>query len=114
MKICINYDSHQFNLYTLNSDYLFKIALLGERGVGKSGTLLRFADDSFRFNYIPTIGRDNKSRTMIINNQAVKLQITDGIPSLFNKVHGIILMYDITRYFLALMDGYGNTQSHLL
>jgi GTPase SAR1 family protein len=38
--------------------YLFKIVLIGDAGVGKSCILLRFADDSFREFYISTIGID--------------------------------------------------------
>eukprot|EP00345_Euplotes_harpa_P016601 CAMPEP_0168355774 /NCGR_PEP_ID=MMETSP0213-20121227/24772_1 /TAXON_ID=151035 /ORGANISM="Euplotes harpa, Strain FSP1.4" /LENGTH=43 /DNA_ID= /DNA_START= /DNA_END= /DNA_ORIENTATION= len=37
-------------------DYLFKILLIGNSGVGKSSLLLRFADDTFTDNFMPTIG----------------------------------------------------------
>lgn len=39
-------------------DYLFKLVLIGDSGVGKSCILLRFADDSFTESYITTIGVD--------------------------------------------------------
>ena len=41
-----------------SSDYLFKILLIGDSGVGKSCLLLRFADDNFNENFISTIGVD--------------------------------------------------------
>jgi len=40
------------------SDYLFKLLLIGDSGVGKSCLLLRFADDSYSESYISTIGVD--------------------------------------------------------
>ncbi|XLT71900.1 hypothetical protein HN873_028326 [Arachis hypogaea] len=39
-------------------DYLFKLLLIGDSGVGKSCLLLRFADDSYIESYISTIGVD--------------------------------------------------------
>ena len=39
-------------------DYLFKLLLIGDSGVGKSCLLLRFADDSYTESYISTIGVD--------------------------------------------------------
>ncbi|KAJ6686027.1 RAS-RELATED PROTEIN RABD2A-LIKE [Salix purpurea] len=42
-------------------DYLFKLLLIGDSGVGKSCLLLRFADDSYIESYISTIGVDFKN-----------------------------------------------------
>ena len=45
-------------------DYVFKILLIGDSGVGKSSLLMRFADDIFTDNFLPTIGVDFKIRTI--------------------------------------------------
>ncbi|ELR13392.1 Ras subfamily protein [Acanthamoeba castellanii str. Neff] len=58
-------------------DYLFKILLIGDSGVGKSALLLRFADDEYSESYISTIGVDFKIRTINIDDKSVKLQIWD-------------------------------------
>jgi Ras-related protein Rab-1A len=86
-------------------DFLFKILLIGDSGVGKSCLLLRFTDDSYTDSYISTIGVDFKIRTHEIDGKKVKLQIWDTAgqerfrtitTSYYRGAHGIIVVYDIT------------------
>lgn len=71
-------------------DYLFKILLIGDSGVGKTCILCRFADDSFNSSFISTIGNlnfyffskliffkgiDFKMKTIELNGKKIKLQI---------------------------------------
>ena len=37
-------------------DYLFKLLLIGDSGVGKTCILFRFSDDAFNTTFIATIG----------------------------------------------------------
>ena len=50
-------------------DYLFKIVIIGDSGVGKSCMLLRFADGTFTDSFISTIGVDFKIKTLNIDNK---------------------------------------------
>jgi Ras-related protein Rab-1A len=54
-------------------DYLFKLVIIGNSGVGKSSLLLRFADDQFNDSYLTTIGVDFRFRTLPIDGKKVKL-----------------------------------------
>lgn len=86
-------------------DYLFKLLLIGDSGVGKSCFLLRFADDTYTESYISTIGVDFKIRTIEQDQKTVKMQIWDTAgqerfrtitSSYYRGAHGIIIVYDVT------------------
>lgn len=87
-------------------DYLFKLLLIGDSGVGKSCLLMRYCDDIFMPTYISTIGVDFKIRTSKHEDgKFVKLQIWDTAgqerfrtitSSYYRGSHGIMIVYDIT------------------
>ena len=54
-------------------DFLFKVLLVGNSGVGKSSLLLRFAEDTPNDNFKPTIGVDFKIRTIEVDGKIFKL-----------------------------------------
>ena len=56
-------------------DFLFKLLLIGDSGVGTSCLLLRFADDTYTKSYISTIGVDFKIRTIQLDGKTIKLQV---------------------------------------
>ncbi|XP_037411253.1 GTP-binding protein YPTM2-like [Triticum dicoccoides] len=98
-------------------DYLFKLLLIGDSGVGKSCLLLRFADDSYLDSYISTIGVDFKIRTVEQDGKTIKLQIWDTAgqerfrtitSSYYRGAHGIIIVYDVTD-----QDSFNNVKQWL-
>jgi len=58
---------------TSGYDYLIKLVLVGDSGVGKSSFMLRFAEDTFTDSFIMTIGIDFKIKTININDKLVKV-----------------------------------------
>lgn len=58
-------------------DYLVKIKLLGDSGVGKSALLSRFVDDTFTESLMSTMGVDFRLKQINVGDNRVKLQIWD-------------------------------------
>jgi Ras-related protein Rab-1A len=89
---------------TSDYDYLFKVLIIGNSGVGKSCLLLRFSDDIFSDNYISTIGVDFKIRQIEVEKKAIKLQLWDTAgqerfrtitQAYYRGADGIIIVYDV-------------------
>lgn len=87
-------------------DYLFKIALVGESGVGKSNLLSRFIKDEFNLETKATIGVEFGSKIVQHEDKTIKAQIWDtagqerfrAITSSYYKgAMGALLVYDIAR-----------------
>ncbi|PWA23827.1 hypothetical protein CCH79_00010970 [Gambusia affinis] len=86
-------------------DFLFKLLLIGDSGVGKTCLIIRFAEDNFNSTYISTIGIDFKVKTIEVDGKKVKLQVWDTAgqerfktitTAYYRGAMGIILVYDIT------------------
>jgi GTPase SAR1 family protein len=60
-----------------NYDYLFKIVLIGDSGVGKSNLLSRFTRGEFSLESKSTIGVEFATKNVAIDNKVVKAQIWD-------------------------------------
>jgi len=86
-------------------DYLFKLLLIGNSGVGKSCMLLRYSENNFTTNFFNTIGVDFKIKSIVLDGKNIKLQIWDTAgqdrfrtitSSYYRGAQGIMVVYDIT------------------
>ncbi|CAF3242470.1 unnamed protein product [Rotaria sp. Silwood2] len=104
-------------------DYLFKLLLIGDSGVGKTCVLLRFCDSAFSTTFISTIGIDFKIRTIELDGRKIKLQIWDTAgqerfktitTAYYRGAMGIMLVYDITseKSFDNIKNWIRNIQEH--
>jgi small GTP-binding protein len=87
------------------ADYLIKIVLIGDSGVGKTNILSRFTRDQFNPASKSTIGVEFATKTMEVRGKNVKAQIWDtagqeryrAITSAYYRgAIGAMLLYDIT------------------
>lgn len=58
-------------------DYLFKVVLIGDSGVGKSNLLSRFTKNEFSLESKSTIGVEFATRSIHVDDKIVKAQIWD-------------------------------------
>ena len=91
-------------------DKQFKIAILGDGGVGKTSIRTKFIGKGFKATYMETVGADFSSKTILIERNLNKIPITFQIWDLagqpkFEKIRqlfyegsqGIIFVFDLTR-----------------
>ncbi|KAK9759528.1 Rab GTPase ypt31, variant 2 [Basidiobolus ranarum] len=88
-------------------DYLFKVVLIGDSGVGKSNLLSRFTRNEFNLESKSTIGVEFATRTIQVENKTIKAQIWDtagqeryrAITSAYYRgAVGALLVYDIAKH----------------
>ncbi|XP_062612391.1 ras-related protein Rab-43-like [Saccostrea cucullata] len=87
-------------------DYLFKIVLIGDAGVGKTCVVQRFKSGTYVEKHGSTIGVDFTMKTLQIDGKLIKLQIWDTAgqerfrtitQSYYRSANGVIIAYDITK-----------------
>ncbi|OIW08308.1 hypothetical protein TanjilG_02984 [Lupinus angustifolius] len=87
-------------------DYLFKLVLIGDSGVGKSNLLSRFTRNEFNLESKSTIGVEFATKTLTVDGKVLKAQIWDtagqeryrAITSAYYRgAVGALLVYDVTR-----------------
>jgi len=90
-----------------NYDYLFKVVLIGDSGVGKSNLLSRFTRNEFNLDSKSTIGVEFATRSIHVDGKTVKAQIWDtagqeryrAITSAYYRgAVGALLVYDIAKH----------------
>ncbi|KAF7226539.1 RAB11a, member RAS oncogene family, like [Nothobranchius furzeri] len=88
-------------------DYLFKVVLIGDSGVGKSNLLSRFTRNEFNLESKSTIGVEFATRSIQVEGKTIKAQIWDtagqeryrAITSAYYRgAVGALLVYDIAKH----------------
>ncbi|KAF9791712.1 hypothetical protein SFRURICE_020111 [Spodoptera frugiperda] len=88
-------------------DYLFKVVLIGDSGVGKSSLLSRFTRNEFNLESKSTIGVEFATRSIEVDGKTIKAQIWDtagqeryrAITSAYYRgAVGALLVYDIAKH----------------
>jgi len=87
-------------------DFLFKVVLIGDSGVGKSNLLSRFTRNEFNIDSKSTIGVEFATRSIQVDSKTIKAQIWDtagqeryrAITSAYYRgAVGALLVYDISK-----------------
>ncbi|KAG9509080.1 Ras-related protein Rab-11A, partial [Fragariocoptes setiger] len=88
-------------------DFLFKIVLIGDSGVGKSNLLSRFTRNEFNLESKSTIGVEFATKSIQVDGKIVKAQVWDtagqeryrAITSAYYRgAVGALLVYDIAKH----------------
>ncbi|KAL7840147.1 hypothetical protein AOLI_G00254700 [Acnodon oligacanthus] len=88
-------------------NFVFKVVLIGESGVGKSNLLSRFTKNEFNHDSRTTIGVEFSTRTVQLEGLTIKAQIWDtagleryrAITSAYYRgAVGALLVYDISKH----------------
>ena len=90
----------------MSYNYLFKLIIIGDSGVGKSCILLQFTDNRFRKDHDLTIGVEFGAKLIDIKEKKIHLQIWDTAGqenfrsitrAYYRSAAGALLMFDLTR-----------------
>uniref|UniRef100_A0A8C7BMA6 Ras-related protein Rab-25 n=1 Tax=Neovison vison TaxID=452646 RepID=A0A8C7BMA6_NEOVI len=88
-------------------NFVFKVVLIGESGVGKTNLLSRFTRNEFKQDSRTTIGVEFSTRTVTLGTAAIKAQIWDtagleryrAITSAYYRgAVGALLVFDLTKH----------------
>lgn len=84
----------------------FKVCILGDPGVGKTSLIIRFIENKFKENYIPTLGVDFLTKKLQVGKDKVPTTLTiwdiggqwkERLHLYLQGSDGAIIIYDITR-----------------
>lgn len=92
--------------YISQSDYSFRICVIGDSSVGKTSLLTRYCDNVFKENYNSTIGVDFRVVSLKSKDISAKVHIWDTAGqerfksisiNYFRACHGFMFIYDLTN-----------------
>lgn len=87
-------------------DYIFKIIVIGDSGVGKSSLTVRLSEDVFYKDYASTIAIDFRMHQMTFMEKKIRLQIWDTAgqerfqsvaTAFYRGANGVMVCFDLTH-----------------
>ena len=87
-------------------DFLFKLLIVGDPGVGKSSIMMRYVGEDYKECTTGTVGLDFRIRIIKLNGVRVRLQIWDSAgheryrpltTTYYRGSDGILIVYDVTE-----------------
>ncbi|RLI66958.1 MAG: hypothetical protein DRO88_00595 [Promethearchaeia archaeon] len=106
-------------------EYVFKVTVLGDGGVGKTSMVLQFTENKFKANYIMTIGSNFAIKLIKYDDETIcRLQIWDLAgqssfafvrPGFYQGSFANIYVYDITdrKSFNAIEDWVNEAEQYV-
>jgi small GTP-binding protein len=93
----------------MTKEWVLKVAILGDAGVGKTSLANQFIDSSFKEDYRATIGanilkkdikitKSNSTCKLVLWDIAGQVQYEKSRSAYYEGCSGALLVYDITRY----------------
>nr|KAJ0211031.1 hypothetical protein LSAT_V11C400177240 [Lactuca sativa] len=95
-----------FHANDIDYDYLFKVVLIGDSGVGKSNLLLRFSENEFNLESKSNIRVEHAICSIVVDDKIIKGQMWDTAGkeryraitrAYYRGAVGALIVYDITR-----------------
>ena len=96
-------------LMAATRSFIYKICIVGDGGVGKTSMVLQYCENSFKENYIMTIGSNFSTKQVELDeypNYLVKLQLWDLAgqkhfsfvrPPFYRGATAVVYVFDLTR-----------------
>lgn len=107
----------------MNYDYIFKILLVGNSGVGKTSLIRRFSKGYFSETIGSTIGVDFCVKSLKIDGETIKLQCWDTAgmeefksltKSYYGQADAVVLVYDLSdkKSFASIPQWLADVKKH--
>lgn len=106
-------------------DFKAKIVVVGDPGVGKTSTILRFTDNAFKRSYIPTMGANITEKNFRVKDDIIELILWDLAGQskfeimrkhFYQGSEAVILIFDLTnpRSFESIAQWFKDIEDNLI
>ncbi|XP_068572604.1 ras-related protein Rab-38b [Cebidichthys violaceus] len=99
-------NQHSNGMQSLRKEYLYKVLVIGDLGVGKTSIIRRYVHQTYSTNYRATIGVDFALKVLNWDSDTVRLQLWDIAGQerfgnmtrvYYREAMGAFIVFDVTR-----------------